>query len=362
MNYVDEFVKEGLVENILKKIRSAAIRDIKIMEVCGTHTMAIMKYGIKDLLPQNIKLISGPGCPVCVTSQGYIDTAIELSYEDNIIIATFGDMMKVPGTNSSLKIEKALGRDIRVVYSPIQSLEIAKQNPEKEIVFLGIGFETTAPIIALSIYKAKNENINNYFVLNSIKTMPNIIQKLIVNKNVNIDGFILPGHVASIIGHKPFCFIGKEYNIPAVITGFEPLDILYALYQVVRDVKYGKCKVENLYSKVVEYEGSRKAKEIINKVFIPSDSNWRGLGNIENTGLKIREGYKEFDAEKNFKIVIKEQLAQTQCICGDILKGVKDPLECKMFSKICSPSNPLGPCMVSLEGACAVYYKYGLRR
>ncbi|HAN09658.1 MAG TPA: hydrogenase formation protein HypD [Clostridiales bacterium] len=362
MSYEYEAINQQVAQNILKRIKHIDTGHIKIMEVCGTHTMAIMKYGIKELLPKNIELISGPGCPVCVTSQGYIDAVVELIHRHNMIITTFGDMIKVPGTNTSLKTERALGKDIRIVYSPLQSLEIAKQNPDKEVVFLGVGFETTTPIIALSIEKAKSDNIKNFAVFQSLKTMPNIIKKLILDQDVDIDGFILPGHVVTVTGYKPFEFISEDYNMSGVVAGFELLDILHGIYELLKNIQSGTPKVKNLYSEVVGYEGNTKVKKIVEKIFEVSSSNWRGLGIIEDTGLQIREEYKEFDAKEKFNITINNCTRQTKCICGDILKGECTPNECKMFESVCSPSNPLGPCMVSEEGTCAAYYKYDLGR
>jgi hydrogenase expression/formation protein HypD len=322
--------------------------------------MSIFKNGIRDLLPRNINLISGPGCPVCVTPQSYIDTAVELSKENDVIITTFGDMMKVPGTYSSLSIEKALGRDIRVVFSPLHALETAKQNTKKEVVFLGVGFETTAPIIALTIYKAKNEKINNFSVLQSIKTMPNAIKRIILDKEVNIDGLLCPGHVSTIIGAKPFEFI-IEYNLPAVIAGFEYSDIIAAVYFLVQMITKKKYKVINLYNRTVKYEGNKKAVSILNEVFTASDSTWRGLGNIDNTGFQIKKEYKNYDIKSKLEIKEIKSDIPKDCICGEILKGIKKPTQCKLFGKECTPSSPIGACMISQEGTCGAYYKYGIR-
>ncbi|WP_099187150.1 hydrogenase formation protein HypD [Tepidibacter mesophilus] len=361
MRYIKEFRNPKLAKKMLYSISDKLERDISIMEVCGTHTMSILKNGIRDLLPRNINLISGPGCPVCVTAQSYIDTAIELCKRDDVIITTFGDMIKVPGTYSSLKIEKALGRDIRLVMSPLDCHEIAKQNPKKEVVFLGIGFETTAPIIALSIYKAKNENINNFSVLQSIKTMPNAIKKIVIDKQVNIDGFLCPGHVSAIVGVKPFEFLAKEYGLPAVIAGFEYCDIISAIYFLVEMINREKYEVKNIYNRIVKYEGNKKAVSIIDEVFTNSDSIWRGLGNIKNTGVELKEKYKIYDAKSKLNIKTVHNDIHKDCLCGQILKGIKKPTQCKLFSKVCNPSNPIGACMISQEGTCNAYYNYGIR-
>ncbi|WP_129597816.1 hydrogenase formation protein HypD [Anaerophilus nitritogenes] len=361
MKYIEEFRNPQLAKNILNKLSYKVKKDLTIMEVCGTHTMSIFKNGIRDLLPENINLISGPGCPVCVTSQSYIDTAIQLCKRNNVIITTFGDIVKVPGTYSSLKMEKALGKDIRVVISPLDSLKIAKQNPNKEIIFLAIGFETTAPIIALSIYKAKNENIKNFSVLQSIKTMPNVIKKIVTDQEVHIDGFLCPGHVSTIIGVKPFEILSKEYSFSSVIAGFEYCDIVAAIYFLVKMIGKEEYEVKNIYHRIVEYNGNEKALSMIHEVFIPSDSIWRGFGRIKDTGFELKEEYRNYDVKSKFNIKIVQSSIHKECLCGEILKGLKKPTQCKLFSKICNPSNPIGACMISQEGTCSTYYKYGIR-
>lgn len=355
------FRNSELAKKMLGKINNEVGEDITIMEVCGTHTMSIFKNGIRGLIPENINLISGPGCPVCVTPQGYIDDVIELCRRDNVTITTFGDMMKVRGTYGSLKIHKALGRDIRIVASPLDALLIASKNPKREIVFLGIGFETTAPLIALSIYTAKKNSINNFSVLQSIKTMPNAIKNIVLDKQVKIDGFLCPGHVASIIGVKPFEFLSKEFNLPAVIAGFEYCDIIAAIYFLVKMIRKNEHEVKNLYSRIVKYEGNTKALSIMYEVFTLSDSIWRGLGKIGNTGLILKEQYKNYDAESKFNINIKQVNVNKDCLCGEILKGVKKPTQCKLFSHVCNLTNPIGPCMITEEGTCGAYYKYSER-
>ncbi|WFD12255.1 hydrogenase formation protein HypD [Tepidibacter hydrothermalis] len=358
MKYVKEFRNPSLVKNMIKKIGSDVEREITIMEVCGTHTMSIFKSGIRDLIPSNIKLISGPGCPVCVTSQAYIDTAIELTKRDDVIITTFGDMLKVPGNNSSLQNEKALGRDIRMVYSPLDSLKIAKENPDREVIFLAVGFETTAPAIALSIKIASEENIKNYSILQSIKTMPETMKQLVLDEDIKIDGFLCPGHVSTVIGAKPYEFLANEFEVPAVIAGFESGDIAIGLYTLIEMIKNNTNEVKNVYSRFVKYEGSEKAISSIYEIFEESDAVWRGLGNISGTGLKLKQKYDSFNAETKLGINLLNDKPIKGCICGDILKGKKNPLQCKLFSKVCNPLNPIGACMVSEEGTCAAYYKY----
>lgn len=359
MNYIDEFNNFDTSKKILESIYNKTGKEIRIMEVCGTHTTTIVKNGIKNLLPKNIKLISGPGCPICVTPTSYIDAIIDLTKREDIIISTFGDVMSVPGSKSSLKICKALGKDIRVIYSPLQAIEIAKKNSEKEVIFLGIGFETTAPIIAIAIDKAKKESIKNFSVFQSIKTMPSIIRTILSDKNSKINGLICPGHVATIIGVKPFEFLEKDFEIPSVIAGFQCCDVVSAIYLLMEMINNKKGNIKNIYNRVVKYEGNKKAREIINKIFIPCNTIWRGLGNIENSALEIRKDYKEYDAKKKFNIKIKESTPIKDCICNEILIGSKSPLQCKLFRKTCNLQNPVGVCMASREGTCAIYYKYG---
>lgn len=333
-------------------------REIRIMEICGTHTMSILRSGIKKHLPSNIKLISGPGCPVCVTSQGYIDAAIELSEGENIIITTFGDMINTPGNNGSLKIQRALGNDIRVVYSPLEAVNIARKNTDKEVVFLGIGFETTAPIIALAIDKASREKIENFSVFCGLKTMPEVIKTLICDDEVQIDGIICPGHVSTILGEAEFSFISNEFKIPCVIAGFEDQDVKAAVYLLIDMISEDKHDLKNIYGKFVKYEGNKRAKALMDKVFQPTNSKWRGLGSIKNSGFKISNQYSNFDTEIKLNIKIKETTSLNGCICGNILKGQKNPVDCKLFGKECNPYNPIGVCMVSIEGICGIYYKY----
>lgn len=357
MELLNSFKDPKIVKDILVKLNKVE-EPITIMEVCGTHTMTILKNGIKELLPKKIKLISGPGCPVCVTDEGYIDTAIELSKRENIIITTFGDLIRVPGQKSTLQKEKALGRDIRVVYSPLDALTIAKENLNKEVVFLAVGFETTAPIIALSVFNAKKQGIKNFSALNTIKTMPEAMKNLVLNNEVKIDGFLCPGHVSTIIGAQPFEALAKEYNIPLVIAGFEAVDIVAAIYRLAQMKIKGEGKVENLYNRVVKYNGNTNALEMINEVFYSSSSEWRGLGNIEGTGLSFNDHYINYDANKKFNIKNIKSNILKECLCGEILRGLKEPKDCKMFKTLCNPLNPVGPCMVSEEGTCAAYYKY----
>ena len=358
MEILKELKNNTISKNLLKKINDEIDFKISIMEVCGTHTNVILKTGLKYILSDNIKLINGPGCPVCVTPQVYIDTAIELSKRKDVIITTFGDLIRVPGSESNLAKEKAKGRDIRVVYSPLDSIKIAKENVNKEIVFLAIGFETTAPIIALSVKLAKDQGINNYSILNSLKTMPNAMKALVLNQYVKIDAFLCPGNVATIIGEKPFVEIANQYKIPMIISGFEVNDILASIYMLINMRKKKEYGLVNLYSRLVKENGNKEANKLLNSVFTLSESTWRGLGKINNAGLKLKDEYINFDVLYKFTINIKESNKNNGCSCGEILMGIKEPTECKLFGEICTPLNPIGACMVSEEGACSAFYKY----
>ncbi len=357
MKYIDEYRDKALVKKLISEIQKISRTPVKFMEVCGGHTMAIHKFGIRSLLPDNIKLVSGPGCPVCVSDIRYIDKAIAYSKKDNIIIATFGDLIRVPGSNSSLDKEKASGADIRIVYSPLDAVEMAKNNPDKQIVFLGIGFETTAPGTASAILHAKQENLSNFLVLSSHKVMPPAMQALI-DDNVQINGYIAPGHVSTITGSNIYNFIVEKYNIPVVVTGFEPTDMLHAILMLVNQVELNNPQVEIQYKRAVKQEGNIKAQKILATVFELSDEWWRGLGTLPKSGLKIRQEFEAFDAEKQIQILIDEPKEPKGCICGEILKGIKEPADCKLFSKVCKPESPVGACMVSNEGSCHAAFKY----
>lgn len=327
------------------------------MEVCGGHTMSIRKFGIPSLLPKNIKLISGPGCPVCVTDKKFIDHAVALSRVEEVIITTFGDLIRVPGSTSSLEKEKANGNDIRIVLSSLDALEIAKSNPDKKIIFLGIGFETTAPTSAATILEGEKQKVNNFYLLSSHKIMPPAMSALI-DEGVKIDGYICPGHVTTITGTDIYNDIPKLYNLGCVVSGFEPTDILQAILMLVKQIESNSPKVEIAYKRAVKQEGNPIAKKIMNDVFETKDDWWRGLGILEKSGLSIRKKYESFDASKVFDVKIEKTIEITGCICGEILKGLKSPKDCKLYSKVCNPVNPIGACMVSSEGACHAHYKY----
>ncbi len=346
----------NLAIKLLKNIKERCKENINIMEVCGTHTRSIYNSGIDKLLLPNIRLLSGPGCPVCVTDESYIDHAIELSEKKDVIITTFGDMIKVPGSCSSLREQMAKGRKVEVVYSPLDALKIAINNRDKIIVFLAIGFETTAPIIALTIKEALEKNVNNFFILNSLKAMPKVMSTLILDEEVKIHGFICPGHVATIIGCRPFERLSNEYKTPMAICGFKAIDILVGILYIIYKKERGNYGCENLYKGFVYPEGNRKAQEILNQVFETSSSFWRGFGEIDGTGYKLREEYSYFDARNKFSLKNKIVNKNNQCICGDILRGIKSPMDCNAFGKMCTPRTPIGPCMVSKEGSCGIVY------
>jgi hydrogenase expression/formation protein HypD len=360
MKFVDEFRNGEYAKNLVKLIQNSTHKEISIMEVCGTHTMSIFRYGIRNLLPNNIRIISGPGCPVCVTSQSYIDTALELSLNNDVIIATFGDMIRVPGKKTSLMKRKAEGADIRIVYSPMDALTLAENNPEKEIVFLSVGFETTTPMTAITAIEARKKYIKNLLFLTAHKIVPPIMKALVEDKEISLNGFLLPGHVSAVIGKKPYEFLSSEYNIPGVITGFEPLDILNGLNTLIKMIDKKDYKIINEYKRIVRDNGNSQALEYLNKVFEITESTWRGIGTIPNSGYKFNKEYEEFDAIKHFNIEYKDYDGSLGCRCGDILKGKITPLECPLFKKICIPENPVGSCMVSSEGTCAAYYRYSL--
>jgi len=361
MKYIDEFRNKNLVMRAFKKIKAIAPGGkINIMEVCGTHTHNVRRFGLDKLLPGNLRLISGPGCPVCVSPQGYIDSAIELAKDPNNIIITFGDMLRVPGTNSSLEKERAKGCRIRIVYSALDSLKAARDNPDKKVIFLAVGFETTAPTIALTIMAAQKERLKNISFFSSLKLIPPAMGFLIKDKRLKLDGFLCPGHVSSIIGTKPYAFISRKYKIPCCVTGFEPLDILEGVYIILRQIIQHRPGVANQYARAVKPQGNPRAQRIIKRVFETSDAYWRGLGKIPDSGLKIRNEFSQFDAKKIFRIkhTTHDTRHMTKCKCGEVLKGLITPAECPLFSKSCTPDNPVGPCMVSSEGACSAYYKY----
>ncbi len=342
----------------VNRLAAEIARPVKIMEVCGTHTMAAFRSGLRSLLPANVSLLSGPGCPVCVTPNGYLDKAIAIARRPDTIVATFGDMVRVPGSESSLEYARAQGASIRIVYSPAEALEEAVANRLRQVVFLGIGFETTIPGIAWTIKEAAQKNITNYSVLCGHKIIPPAMEALLQGK-VGIDGFMCPGHVSVIIGanaYKPLC---SSYHIPCVVTGFEPFDMIVGIKMLLKQINDNQSTVEIQYARSVTEQGNQSAQQLIDEVFEVCDTSWRGVGTIPDSGLRIREKFSAHDSEKKFTdLEVPETREHPGCICGEILRGMKTPCDCGLFRKACTPATPVGACMVSSEGTCAAYYKY----
>jgi len=332
---------------------------VKLMEVCGTHTMAIARAGIKKLLSGAVELVSGPGCPVCVTCERDIDRAVEISRIKGVIMTTFGDMMRVPGSAGSLEGVKQKGGDIRIVYSCMDALSVARDNPRKKVVFMGVGFETTSPTVAATILEAKKTGVNNFFVLSGFKLIFPALEAISKSEKLAIDGFICPGHVSVITGSAPYEKIAKRYRKPCVITGFDTIDILKGIERLIRQIKNARYAVEIEYKKAVKKRGNPAARRVLGRVFEASDAEWRGLGVIGKSGLKLRKKYRDFDAEKEFNVKIPKTRRARGCICGAVIQGSKSPRECRLFGKACTPQSPVGACMVSSEGTCAAHYKYG---
>ena len=331
---------------------------VRFMEVCGTHTVSICRHGIRELLPPEITLTSGPGCPVCVTATADIDTFIKAAELEGSIITTFGDLLRVPGSRSSLQDARAEGADIRIVYSSLDALEVARQNPGRQVIFLGVGFETTTPTVAAAILTAEQEELQNFSVISSHKVMPPALDALLSDPDIQIEGLICPGHVSIMIGADAYEPFVERYKIPCVIAGFEPVDILKAVLMLAEQVKTGKPQVEIAYDRAVTREGNRQAMNVMYTIFEPADALWRGLTVIPGSGLEIRPEYDYFNARQRFDLSIKEAKDPAGCACGDVLKSIKTPADCKLFGKACVPEHPIGPCMVSGEGACGAYYKY----
>jgi hydrogenase expression/formation protein HypD len=360
MKFIDEFRARGPAVRLASQIASLTTKHIKIMEVCGGHTHTIFKYGIEEMLPSNIDLIHGPGCPVCVIPLGRVDDALALAVRPEVIFATYGDMMRVPGSQTNLIQAKALGADVRMVYSPLDALELARRYRNRQVVFLGLGFETTAPATAITILTAAKEDIDNFTVFcNHVMIIP-ALKAMLDSPDLRLDGFIGPGHVSTVIGTRPYDFVVRDYKKPLVVSGFEPLDLLQAIYMIVRQVIEGRSEVENQYPRAVCSSGSPKALDALMEVFEPREFfEWRGLGSIARSGMKLRGKYRAFDAEVRFSVPGVRIADPKACQCGEILKGVKKPWECKVFGTACTPETPIGSCMVSSEGACAAYYNFG---
>lgn len=355
---LSQFKDPKLARGLIDSIGSLAPEQATLMEVCGTHTVAIARNGIRNLMPEGIRLASGPGCPVCVTSNRDIDTVIALARVENVTIATFGDMTRVPGSTSSLLKEQAAGRSIQIVYSPLDALKLAQDCPDREIVFVGVGFETTTPLVAMSIKRAKAMGLKNFSVFAAHKNMPGALETIVNDPELKVDALILPGHVSTIIGMEPYRFLAEKYGIAGVITGFEPVDVLQGIAMIMRQLHEGRAEIEIAYARGVMAEGNPTAMAAIDEVFETCPAIWRGLGEIPDSGYRIRPEYREFDAVLRFDPEIEPTQDPKGCRCGDVLRGIMAPNECPLFRKVCSPENPVGPCMVSSEGSCAAYYRY----
>jgi len=357
MKYLSEYRNFEATKKYLDEIHKITTRNWNIMEICGGQTHGLVKNGILDLLPERARMIHGPGCPVCVTPLNLIDKAIEL-LENNVIVCSFGDMIRVPGSKKSLLEAKASGGDLRILYSPIEAVSIAKENPDKEVVFFAVGFETTAPANALSVLHAEKEGITNYSILASHVLVPPAMEAILDDELCNIDAFLGAGHVCAIMGMQEYYPLVKKYKIPIVITGFEPLDLVQGIYMAVKQLEEGRNALENQYARVVKEHGNKAAINVIGKVFEVGDREWRGIGEIPNSGYVIREAYRKYDAEAKFGIGNIKVSENSSCIAGEILRGIKKPNQCSQFGKTCTPSNPLGAPMVSSEGACAAYFHF----
>jgi hydrogenase expression/formation protein HypD len=360
LRYLGEFRDPDLARAIVADIRAETRdRPLRLMEVCGTHTVAIFRSGLRDLLDGYVDLLSGPGCPVCVTAQADIDRALALAGIPGVTLATFGDMIRVPGTRRSLQQARAGGADVRVVYSASDAVRLAGALPGRKVVFLGVGFETTAPTVAASLLEARQRGLANYFVLSLHKLVPPALRALLDSGEVLLDGLLLPGHVSTIIGEGPYRFLADDYRLPAAITGFEPLDILQAILELARLASAGRPAVVNLYGRAVPPGGNQSALAAMYSVFATTRAAWRGLGTIADSGLGLRSDWADRDAAKAFPLAVQPSAEPAGCACGRVLRGVARPPECRLFAVVCTPEQPVGPCMVSTEGACAAYYAYG---
>lgn len=353
---------KDLVKKLAELLKNRKLKqEYRIMEICGTHTAEFFKTGVKDMFPEGLTLVDGPGCPVCVTPNAFLDLAITIAREYNVTIATFGDMVKVPSSYSSLAKEKAEGMDIRIVYSPLDAIRIAEENPSREVIFLSVGFETTAPSEAIAIMEAESRGIRNFSLLSCNKLTPPAVEALISADEMRIDGFIVPGHVSTIIGRKPWDFIASKCGKPGVISGFEAYDLITGVLSLTDMLEKGEIAVVNGYKTAVKENGNEHAQNIISGVFDVTSSVWRGIGEIPGSGLKIKDEYLQYDAEKKFPATPPPVKEHPGCRCGELLRGLITPPECPLFDKVCSPGNAVGPCMVSSEGPCSAYYKYWRR-
>ena len=358
MRFVDEFHDVELARTLANRIADASTHPIHLMEFCGSHTHALLRYGLRDLLPPTVAMHSGPGCPVCVTSTRDIDTAIAIAELPGVTVATYGDLVRVPGSHGSLERARACGADVRIVYSALDAIAFAEQNPSRLVVLVGIGFETTAPTIAASLITASQKGLHNYRVLSLLKLTPPVMHALLALGELHIDGILCPGHVSVIIGTGPYGFIPREYRVGCAIAGFEPLDILRAIDLLVRQIEGGSPSIDNAYERAVAPEGNEVARALVERVFSPGAAEWRGLGIVPDSGLVLGEEYARFDALHEFQVDVPDAVEPLGCRCGDVLRGGVSPQDCPLFGTACTPETPVGPCMVSHEGACAAYFAY----
>lgn len=362
MRYIDEFRDAKLVKSVLREIRHSVTRSWTIMEICGGQTHAFLQYGLDEMLPQEIELVHGPGCPVCVTPLKLIDKAIAIASQPNVLFTSFGDMIRVPGSQKDLFAVRAAGGQVKIVYSPLDAVKIAKQNPDKQVVFFAIGFETTALPNVMSVIQAQTLGLKNFSVLVSQVRVPPAMEVILSSPANRVQGFLSAGHVNAVMGYWEYLPIAQKYKVPIVVTGFEPLDLSRGLLMLVKQLEAGQHEVQNAYPRTVTQEGNQAAQRAIERVFEPCDQQWRGIGVIPMSGWKLRPDYAEFDAEQRFNVSAINTQESKICIAGQILQGLKKPVECPVFGTLCTPQNPLGATMVSSEGACAAYYRYGRGR
>ncbi|MGI8937784.1 MAG: hydrogenase formation protein HypD [Iamia sp.] len=361
MRFVDEYRDPVAARQVVRHITELAGDDeLKFMEVCGGHTHTIYRHGIEHVLPSNVELVHGPGCPVCVIPMGRVDDAIAVAETPGVIFTSFGDMMRVPGSNGNLLEAKARGADVRFVYSPLDALKVAEDNPDREVVFFAVGFETTAPSTAITLMRARDQGITNFRVFSNHVTIVPPMKAILESPDLRLDGFLGPGHVSTVVGNHPYRFVPAEYGKPVVTAGFEPLDVLQAIAMLLEQIRQGRCEVENQYTRVVRHEGNPVAMRAIGEVFeLRPHFEWRGLGFIAQSGLRLREEFAAFDVERHYDLPNIRVADPKACQCGEVLKGVIKPWECKVFGTACTPETPIGTCMVSSEGACAAYYNFG---
>lgn len=358
MKYIDEYRDRKLAQGLAAEIKRVSKKPANLMEACGSHTVALFKAGIRQLLPEHLRLISGPGCPVCVTAKEDVDWAYQTAQKPEVIFCTFGDMLRVPGSYGTLQDAGARGAQIKIVYSPMDALKVAREHPAKKVIFFAVGFETTSPAIASTLLRAQEEQIENFYLLVSHKLIPPALAALVQDPQCRINGFIAPGHVSVILGSEPYQFISAEYGIPVVITGFEAVDILEGILHLVRQIEEGQPRVEIQYRRTVTPQGNPLARKVLEEVFEPADAYWRGIGLIPQSGLRLRGTWSRYDAKNLFPLKIHAVPDPEGCSCGEVLKGMLIPSECPLFATVCKPEEPVGPCMVSAEGSCAAYYRF----